>query len=33
MVRAVAGNAEFRIIVPDMAKSAGTLMALAPTWS
>jgi Serine dehydrogenase proteinase len=26
MVRAVAGNAEFRIIVPDMAKSAGTLM-------
>jgi hypothetical protein len=29
MVRAVAGNAEFRIIVPDMAKSAGTLMVLA----
>ena len=26
MVRAVAGNAEFRIVVPDMAKSAGTLM-------
>lgn len=29
MVRAVAGNTEFRIIVPDMAKSAGTLMVLA----
>ena len=29
MVRDVASNAEFRIIVPDMAKSAGTLMALA----
>ncbi len=26
MVRAVVGNAAFRIIVPDMAKSAGTLM-------
>ena len=26
VVRSVAGNAEFRIIVPDMAKSAGTLM-------
>ena len=29
LVRAVAGNAPFRIIVPDMAKSAGTLMVLA----
>lgn len=28
MVRVVAGNAEFRVIVPDMAKSAGTLMIL-----
>ena len=28
MVSAVAGPAEFRIIVPDMAKSAGTLMTL-----
>lgn len=28
MVRAVAGIAEFRVIVPDMAKSAGTLMVL-----
>lgn len=26
VVRSVAGNAEFRIVVPDMAKSAGTLM-------
>jgi hypothetical protein len=29
MIRPVVGNAEFRAIVPDMAKSAGTLMILA----
>jgi Serine dehydrogenase proteinase len=32
MVSAVAGNAEFRIIVPDMAKSAGTLMTFGADW-
>lgn len=32
MVRTVVGKAELRVVVPDFAKSAGTLMALAADW-